>query len=137
MATSPITATPAVLNPATANLNLNDLLKVLLTELTNQDPLKPTDNTNFMAQIAQFASLETAQQVSQGTQQLVALQSVSQSVGLIGHTVTAIDGTGTVTGKVVALSLSGTTPTMTIQPSDAGLPVVTGVTIGQLQSVLP
>src|SRR5256885_9347035 len=93
----------AAINPttATSGLNLNDLLQVLLTELTNQDPLKPVDNTQFMAQIAQFTTLETTQEVNQNIQQLVALQAITQTVGLIGRNVSALTGDGTtVAGRV-------------------------------------
>ncbi len=134
MATAPVDSTSSIANTATSSLKLDDLLKVLLTELTHQDPLKPVDNTQFLAQIAQFASLDATQQLNQNIEQLVTLQAVNQSVGLIGHTVTAATSTGTVTGKVIALSLSGSAPTMTIQPTTG--PAVLNVTIGQLQQVL-
>lgn len=137
MATSaiaPTTSATNAINSAASSLKLDDLLKVLLTELTNQDPLKPVDNKDFMAQIAQFASLDSSQQLNTNIQGLVSLQSVNQSVGLIGRQVTAITDTGPVTGKVTAISLSGSVPTMTITPTNG--PVVFGVTIGQLQSIL-
>ena len=102
-----------IANSASGSLKLNDLLQVLLTELTNQDPLKPVDNKDFMAQIAQFASLDATQQLNTDIQQLVALQAVNQSVGLLGRTVTAQTDSGPQTGKVISLSLTGSTPTMT------------------------
>ena len=135
MATASVDPTSNVANAAVSSLKLDDLLKVLLTELTHQDPLKPVDNTAFLAQIAQFASLDATQQLNQNIEQLVTLQSVNQSVGLIGHTVTAITSSGTVEGKVTALSLAGSTPTMTITPNSG--PDVLNVTIGQLQTILP
>jgi len=134
MATAAIAPTPSVSTTAASSLKLDDLLRVLLTELTNQDPLKPVDNKDFMAQIAQFASLDSTQQLNQNIETLVALQSVNQSVGLIGRTVTAVNGSGTVTGKVTALSLVGSAPTMTITPASGAS--VTGIAIGQLQTVL-
>ena len=38
-------------------MNQEDFLKILLTQLTYQDPMKPMDNQEFMAQMAQFTSL--------------------------------------------------------------------------------
>jgi len=134
MATSAIAPASSAINSAASTLKLDDLLKVLLTELTNQDPLKPVDNKDFMAQIAQFASLDSSQQLNSNIQGLVSLQSVNQSVGLLGREVTAITDTGEVTGKVTAISLSGSVPTMTITPS--GGASVVGVTLGQLKNIL-
>jgi flagellar basal-body rod modification protein FlgD len=136
MATSPISPTPSVTTAQTANLNLNDLLTVLLTELTHQDPLKPVDNTEFMAQIAQFASLDATQQTNQNVQQLVGLQALNQTVGLMGRTVSATlaDGT-TVNGQVIAVAISNGTPEVTVQASDGT--TTPSITIGEIQTIRP
>jgi flagellar basal-body rod modification protein FlgD len=64
---------------ATAGLKLDDLLRVLLTELTHQDPFKPVDNKDFMAQIAQFASLDSSRQLNDNLVQLLSVQALNQS----------------------------------------------------------
>ena len=133
MATSAIDATSGIAASATSGLKLDDLLRVLLTELTHQNPFKPVDNKDFMAQIAQFASLDSSQQLNESIGQLVALQAVNQSVGLIGRTVSAIVDAGTVTGTVTALSLADGVPRMTITSADGQ--VYAGVAIGQLDTV--
>jgi len=48
-----------------ASLGLQDFMKILLTQLTYQDPLKPMDNQQFMSQIAQFTTLEQSQQLNE------------------------------------------------------------------------
>lgn len=132
MATTPISATQGV-NNATS-LTLNDLLQVLLTELTHQDPLKPVDDTAFMGQIAQFASLESTQQTNQGVQQLLTLQALNQSVGLLGHVVSATTSGGSiVAGTVTSLTLNNGVPQMTI--TTAGGTAIPNVSIGQLLTV--
>jgi flagellar basal-body rod modification protein FlgD len=132
MATSAIDATSG-LSSATSSLRLEDLLQVLLTELTHQDPFKPVDNKDFMAQIAQFASLDTTQQLNQNIQQLLALQALNQSVGLIGRKVSATLDTGTVTGTVKALTLIGGAPRLTLETGDGNF--IPNVTLGQLETV--
>jgi flagellar basal-body rod modification protein FlgD len=130
----------AAINPASSiasaaqSLQLNDLLSVLVTELTHQDPFKPVDNKDFMAQIAQFAALDTTQQLNQNMAQLVALQALNQSVGLIGRTVSArlTDGTP-IDGTVIALSLASGVPSLTIKTA-AGT-TFPNITLGQLGTV--
>lgn len=102
------------------NLNMQDFLKVLLTQLTYQDPLKPMDNQQFMAQIAQFTALGQSQQMNSNIETLVSNQASLQSVGLIGRTVDITTSSGTLTGTVSALSLSGTSPQLTINAGGGG-----------------
>jgi len=45
----------------TSNLGKDDFLRLLVTQLQHQDPLNPTDDTQFIAQMAQFSSLEQMQ----------------------------------------------------------------------------
>ena len=109
-----INPTPAL--PA-AGLKLDDLLRVLLTELTHQNPLKPVENKDFMAQIAQFASLDTSQRLNENIEQLLLVQAINQSVGLINRTVTVRTEGGELTGKVTAMSLTGGVPRLTVTDS--------------------
>jgi flagellar basal-body rod modification protein FlgD len=133
MATAAIGATSNIVANATSSLKLDDLLRVLLTELTHQNPFKPVDNKDFMAQVAQFASLDASQSLNDNIGQLVTLQAINQSVGLIGRTVSANTDSGTINGTVTALSLENGVPLMTITRSD-GL-IAPGIAIGQLETV--
>jgi flagellar basal-body rod modification protein FlgD len=104
-----------------AALGMEDFMRILLTQLTYQDPLKPMDNQEFMAQIAQFTALEQSQQANERLGVLVANQAALQSVGLIGRTVEVLTAAGTrASGTVVALSLAGEVPMLTLDGAAAG-----------------
>ena len=135
MTISAISAAPsgASSNLQASSLGLQDFLKVLLTQLSYQDPLKPMDNQEFMAQIAQFTSVEQTQQLNTKIETLINNQAALQSVGLIGRTVDATTESGTLTGTVTALSLQGSSPSLSVKtPSGA---VIDGISISQIVAV--
>lgn len=133
MATSALSPVGGLNAAASAGLSMEDLLRVLLTELTHQDPLKPVENKEFLTQIAQFSSLDASQRLNQSLESLLALQSINQSVGLLGKTVAANTALGLVTGQVSALSLVDGEPRLTI--TTQGGQVVPNVTIGQIETI--
>jgi flagellar basal-body rod modification protein FlgD len=132
MAISSMSSSPTALQGS--SMGMEDFMKILLTQLTYQDPLKPMDNQEFMAQMAQFTALEQSQQVNDKMSVLVANQAALQSIGLIGRTVdfTTTQG-GTLSGTVSALSLSGESPSITVTTSSGA--TVTGVSLGQITAV--
>lgn len=75
-------------------------LEILLTQLTFQDPLKPLDNEDFVAQLAQFTSLEQARQTTENTDLLLRVESVAQSLRLLGKVVQVQTNTGNEVGRV-------------------------------------
>src|SRR5215471_1427114 len=81
-------------NPG-GTLGKDDFLKLFVTQLQNQDPMSPQDNSQFMAQMAQFSTLEQITNLATATDQLGLTMQVSQSVGLIGHTVSYLGTDGT------------------------------------------
>lgn len=123
----------AATNLQASSLGMEDFLKILLTQLTYQDPLKPMDNQEFMAQMAQFTSLEQTQQLNNKIETLITNQAALQSVGLIGKTVDVNTPTGAVTGTVSALSLSGDAPLLTVRTA-AGA-VLANISLSQLAAV--
>ncbi len=73
-------------------LGKDDFLKLLVTQLQNQDPLNPTDSTEFVSQLAQFSSLEQLSNVNDNLK-IVQLfdQSINnaQAVNFVGKTIKA------------------------------------------------
>ena len=100
----------------TASLGQNDFLRILLTELKFQDPLKPQDNKEFIAQLAQFSGLELNRQANDKADTLLTFQSVSQAVGLIGKTVDVQTGNGTpATGIVTTVTFQNGQPLLQVK----------------------
>jgi flagellar basal-body rod modification protein FlgD len=62
-------------------------LKLLITQMQNQNPLEPMSNEDFAAQLAQFSSLEQMQNLNQGFDKLMAMNKVTTSASLIGKSV--------------------------------------------------
>jgi len=116
-----------------AGLGMQDFLKILLTQMTYQDPLKPMDNQEFMAQMAQFTSLQQTQELNTKLDALITNQAALQSVGLIGRTVDISTSSGIVTGTVSALSLSGSTPLISVNQANGAL--LTDISLSQLIAV--
>ena len=82
-------------------LGQDAFLKLLMTQLRNQDPLQPTDNTAFIAQLAQFSSLQEVQGISTNLKSYTSSQPILEASNLIGRTVTGKDSdSNTVQGKV-------------------------------------
>ena len=85
-------------------LGKDAFLKLLVTQLQNQDPLNPLDDKEFIAQLAQFSSLEQMTNISEGIASLTektAQQDMLSAVSYIGKEVTAEGGTMTKAGNYV------------------------------------
>ncbi len=126
------TATNAVGASSGATLSLQDFLQVLTTQLTYQDPLKPIDNQQFMAQIAQFTTLEQTQQLTATSQTIATAQAAQQSIGLIGRKVNVTTSAGPQSGTITAVDLSGSAPAFTLTTATQAL---TGIAFSQISSV--
>ena len=75
---------------ATQELGKDAFMQLLITQMTNQNPLEPMENTEFIAQLAQFSSLELMQNMASGMELLALTQTAatnSQMVNLIGKRV--------------------------------------------------
>lgn len=72
-------------------INQTDYLKLFMQELTYQDPLKPVDNREFMAQMAQFSSLQEARATNDKLDSLDGMTSANQAITLLGKRV-KVDG---------------------------------------------
>jgi flagellar basal-body rod modification protein FlgD len=86
--------------PAQAALGQDDFLKILITQLQHQDPTSPMEDKDFIAQMAQFSSLEQIRNMSQNFQKLSGLLASSEAAGVLGRNVEVRDGEALVRGVV-------------------------------------
>lgn len=126
-------AVSAASNLQAAGMGLQDLMKILLTQLTYQDPLKPMDNQEFVAQIAQFSALEANRQLNDKFDSLLAIQSSVQSIGLLNKQVDLASGPGSVSGQVTALTFKEGEPVLTVKTADGTF--ISDVRLGQIISI--
>lgn len=84
------------------SLGKDDFLKLLLTQLSNQDPTSPMDNTQFIAQMAQFSSLEQMTNMNSQFSKLADMYKSSEASSVIGKTVELNLGDTTAKGVVDA-----------------------------------
>lgn len=85
---------------ANNNLGKDDFLKLLITQLTHQDPTQPMEDREFIAQMAQFSTLEQMTNMNESFTTLSNMLASNQAMGLLGKTVEIIDGETVTTGKV-------------------------------------
>jgi flagellar basal-body rod modification protein FlgD len=102
-----MSTTSSVTTPTGSNtLTQADFLKLLVTQMTSQDPLNPQSDTAFAAQLAQFSALQQSQTMTTDMQGL-------QADTLIGQTVTVNSSANSgqsITGVVSGVQMSSGTP---------------------------
>lgn len=116
-----------------AAINQEDFLKVLLAQLQFQDPLKPLDNNEFIAQFAQMTSLEQTQQLNQKLDTVLSFQNSNLATGLLGRSVEAQTEAGTAVGEVTSVAYEQGLPSLTIKNSQDEF--ITGISLGQISIV--
>ena len=111
---------PAPAADKRSSLDKDAFLKLLLTELKYQDPLNPTDDKAFIAQMAQFSSLEQMQNMSRAL-------SLAQSCSLIGRRISAQSKEKEITGVTEAVVIRGGSPYLRVGGDEAPLESVTEI----------
>ena len=119
----------------TQELDRDAFLKLLVTQMQNQDPMNPTQNEDMIAQLAQFSSLEEMQGVNENLVALAVLQQgnalleqMTGSSALIGKEITWIDAEGNEhSGLVGSVRVQDGEALLTVGGDDVPLMQVTGV----------
>ena len=112
---TPYNSNSAEVSNNSQTLMKDDFLKLFIAQLKNQDPLSPVDDSQFLAQLAQFSSLEqmsnVAKSVEDLNQNMTMLTSQSllvQGAAMIGKEAVGIDGDGQeVSGLISSVKWNG------------------------------
>lgn len=115
MALAPVSSSTS--SQSAYGLDFQSLLKIILTQLTYQDPLKPLDNFQFVSQLAQFSQLQQSQTLNDQVTNLLAAQATTQATGMLGKTVDVNSNGNTLSGVVQSISFVTGVPELTIKTS--------------------
>ena len=130
-ATEPVTPTPGMYTPAQApqaNGDKDMFLQLMVAQLRYQDPMNPTDSSQFLSQNAQFTALEKMQDVADKTAQLFQAQISFGASGLIGKSVSWTDSDGVKqSGTVHGVTFGASGPVLDVDGAS--------VTLAQIQSI--
>jgi len=89
---------------AKQNMDKDDFLKILITQLTTQDPSQPMQDKDFIAQMAQFSSLEQMTNMATSFGKVSSVINASQAVSTIGKDVEIAVGDQMIKGQVTAVT---------------------------------
>ncbi|RWH28094.1 flagellar hook assembly protein FlgD [Mesorhizobium sp.] len=107
-------------------VDYQSFLKLLIAEMKNQDPTKPMDSTEYVAQLATFSQVEQSVQTNSKLDQIMQSSALSQADALIGRSITSADGKTTGTVASVKLASSGL---IAVLQDGTEVPVGAGVSI--------
>lgn len=128
MTVSPVTSsttTTATSQASATTVDYESFLRLLVTQMKNQDPTAPMDSTDYVAQLATFSQVEQTVQTNNKLDSLLQMSLLGQASSVIGRTVTGTDGT---TGVVAETRITASGVTAVLQ-SGAEVVLGTGVTI--------
>lgn len=118
-------------------IDQQDFIKLFVSELQYQDPMQPMDNSQFLLQLSQFEGIELEGETNQGIQDMLTMNSSSQSITLLNHAVDVANEDGsTSSGKITAVNFTSSGVSLTVTDSATGA-VTPGVRMAQISLVQP
>lgn len=110
-------------------LDKNAFLKLMMTQMQNQDPLNPQDPSQYLGQLAQLTSVEQMTNIAQASQTTAQEQNTGTALALLGHTVSYLDANGNpVSGVVSKVDFTTSGPSLTI----GGVPGIAPTAVNQV-----
>ncbi len=100
-------------------LDKDSFLKLMMVELQHQDPLQPTDPTQYINELSQLTTLEQTTNMAASNAKIAQSENTVAALQLLGHSVTYTDGSGkTQTGTVQRVQFTSNGPTLTVGGTD-------------------
>ncbi|MER8431677.1 flagellar hook assembly protein FlgD [Mesorhizobium caraganae] len=124
--TVPMGANQGTQQTSKTAVDYQSFLKLLIAEMKNQDPTKPMDSTQYVAQLATFSQVEQSVQTNTKLDQIMQSSALSQADALIGRSITSADGK--TTGVVASVKLASNGLIAVLQ-NGTEVPVGAGVSI--------
>ena len=127
---SPATYTATTAVDRSDQMGKDTFLKLLVAQMRYQDPSKPVDSSQMIAQTATFTQVEKLEEIAAQNASLVAMQRSLSAGALVGHTVsyTGEDG-ATVTGTVGSVKITGDEPSAVVDGVDVPMGRLTEVSL--------
>lgn len=95
-----------------SSLDQETFLRLLVTQMKTQDPTKPMDSTEYIAQLASFSQVEQSVQLNSKLDSLLTSSALSLAENMIGRNVTSADGT--ISGEVKSVKITNEGPLLTL-----------------------
>jgi flagellar basal-body rod modification protein FlgD len=111
-------------------------MKLLVTQLQNQDPSSPMDTNQMISQQTQLAMMEQMTNQTSTANENFSLQMRIAAANLVGKQVSYTDATSgaSITGTATAVSYAGSVPTVTVNGKEVDLDVISGITTASAAS---
>ncbi|HET7488824.1 MAG TPA: flagellar hook capping FlgD N-terminal domain-containing protein [Acidimicrobiales bacterium] len=123
----------AGLQPATADrsrIDKDTFLKLLVAQLKYQDPSKPVDSSEFVAQSAQFTMVEKLEELAAAAQQSAATERATTASAYLGRSITGADADGNpVKGLVSSVDVTADGIVLHVGDAKVALGTVTNVAL--------
>jgi flagellar basal-body rod modification protein FlgD len=115
--------------PTAQMLSQQDFLNLLVTQMTAQDPLKPTDSQDLLSQMTQFSTLNANNTLQAQLAKMQLSQQFSEAGSLLGRQVTLqLDSKTTAQGTVMGIDTSASVPKIIVNGESYTLDKVISIT---------
>ena len=113
--TTPTAPGTTTTTSATQGMGKDTFLKLLVAQMKYQNPMSPTDGTQFLAQTAQFSMVEKLEELAKQSTELLSAQQSATATGMLGQTIVATGKDGKdITGIVTGMRITADGPVLKI-----------------------